>query len=58
MWDVLKNLHRSNNMGYREKLSKKCTGVNMDSSVNRHTNAKNIRRASQHVRYIGGNSLY
>ena len=52
----LKNLHRNNNMGYGGKHSKKCTGINMDSSVNRHTNAKNKRR-SQHVWHIGGNSL-
>ena len=45
------------NMGYGEKHSKTCTGINVDSSVNGHTNAKNIRRVSQHVWYIGGNSL-
>ena len=33
MLEDLKNLHRSNNMGYGEKHSKKCTGVNMDSRV-------------------------
>ena len=46
MLEDLKNLHRSNNMGYGEKHSKKCTGVNMDSSINRHTNAKNICKKS------------
>ena len=43
--------------GLWRKALKKCTGIDMDSSVNGHTNAKHIRRASQHVWHIGGNSL-